>query len=132
MQRLTVILCFVLAQTQESIGRCRLTRGGDETLEGGLCFRKAVLIVEQGPKAPPSFAPGGPKLQSFLIEIDGTLPLVGATRSIRFARHLRKSSASLGCCWICREKKRQEGYNGDHREEYTWGGLQEATPHESC
>src|ERR1700756_2574557 len=132
MQRLAVVLGFILAQPQESIGWCRLTRGGHETLEGGLCFRKAVLIIEQGPKTPPSFAPRGPKLQSFTIEIDGTLSLIGTPRGIRLACYLRKSFAGLSCCcWICREEKRQEGYNGDHREEYTWGGLQEATPHES-
>src|SRR5215813_14021490 len=66
-----VMMCLVLTQCQESVGRSALRGKPDEPPKCPLRFTKTVLVVKESSELPPALVPGWPQAQSRLIEAHG-------------------------------------------------------------
>lgn len=86
LQRMRVVLQFVLAQGEHGMGWSGFRRDGYHARERCLRFWETVLIIEQRTQPPPSLIPGWSQPDRFAIKPDRFPHPVGRTCGIGLAR----------------------------------------------
>src|SRR5258708_17065777 len=131
LQSAIIIAILVLTQRQKRISGPSIAPKPDKARKCLLRFRKAILVIEQAAEPPPAFIPERVQSHAVGIERNRFVQTVGRAGFVGLFGKLFKAFLRFvryGPRWIRKREEHKKGNDCDHKEKYTWGGL-DKPPH---